>query len=118
MCSVTSVYVRDVSTTFQLPLGHSVAALGGVGGGIVGENVICPLRGVMFCAGPVTFCVTTGWPGATFPPLFWQTYVAETELAVRKAAVGPFPSPAALPLQVRPLVSDFVQVGVPTKCGL
>jgi hypothetical protein len=28
------------------------------------------------------------------------------------------PSPAAFPLQVSPLDSDLVQVGVPTKCGL
>src|SRR5215471_9785895 len=85
---------------------------------MVGEKVICPLRGVMSCVGPVTFWLTTGWPGAILPPLFWQLYVAATELAVRKACVGPFPSPAALPLQVRPLVSDLVQDGVPTKCGL
>src|SRR5215472_4981636 len=104
--------------TFQLPLGHTAAELGVGGGGIVGENVICPLRGVMFCTGPVTFDSTTGCPGATLPPLFWQTKVAVTESAVRKAAVGPLPSPAAFPLQVRPLESDLVQLGVPTKCGL
>jgi hypothetical protein len=43
--------------------------------------------------------------------------VALTESAVRKAAVGPFPRPAAFPLQVSPLLSDFVQLGVPMKCA-
>ena len=60
MCSTTFVYVSDVSRTDQFPFGHSVLALGVGGGGIVGENVIWPLRGVMFCVGPVTFCRTTG----------------------------------------------------------
>jgi hypothetical protein len=44
----------------QFPFGHSVAALGGVGGGSVGENVISPLCGVIVCCGPVTFCETIG----------------------------------------------------------
>src|SRR5215472_2422294 len=104
--------------TFQLPLGQSTAGLGVGGGGIVGENTMFPLLGGMLLVGPVTFDSTTGWPGATLPPLFWQTKVADTESAVRKAAVGPLPSPAAFPLQVRPLDSDLVQLGVPTKCGL
>jgi hypothetical protein len=52
-----------VRITFQLLLGQSTFGLGAGGGGIVGENVICPLRGVMFCTGPVTFDWTTGWPG-------------------------------------------------------
>jgi len=43
MCSTTSVYVRDVRRTVQFPFGHSVFALGGVGGGMVGEKVIWPL---------------------------------------------------------------------------
>jgi len=110
--------VSDVSRTVQFPFGHSVAALGAVGGGIVGENVIWPLCGVMFWVGPVTFWVTTGCPGATLPPLFTHSYVAATEVAVRNAVVGPFPSPAAFPLHVRPVLTDFVQVGVPMKCGL
>jgi hypothetical protein len=109
--------VSDVSTTFQFPFGQSAAALGVGGGGMFGANVIWPLRGVIFSAGPVTFWLTTGCPGATLPPLFWQTYVALTESAVRKATVGPFPSPAAFPLQVSPALSDFVQDGVPTKCA-
>jgi hypothetical protein len=46
MCSTASVQVSEVSTTFQLPWGHTADELG-AGGGIVGENVICPLRGVM-----------------------------------------------------------------------
>jgi hypothetical protein len=54
------VYVSDVSLTDQLPLGHSVAALGGAGTGIVAEKVIWPLCGVIVCVGPVTFCVRTG----------------------------------------------------------
>ncbi len=32
--------------------------------------------------------------------------------------IGPFPSPAAFPLQVRPVLTDFVHVGVPMKWGL
>src|SRR3989442_5592480 len=73
----------------------------------------------MVCVGPLTFCRTTGWPGATLPPWFTHSYVADTLGAVRKAAVGPFPSPAAFPLQVNtPVVAFFVHVGVPMKCGL
>src|SRR5712691_5094676 len=53
-----------------------------------------------------------------FPPWFTHTYVASTASAVRNARVGPFPSPAAFPLQVRPVLTDFVQVGVPMKWGL
>ena len=43
MCSTTFVYERDVILTVQFPFGHSVFALGGVGGGMVGEKVIWPL---------------------------------------------------------------------------
>ena len=43
MCSTTFVYVRDVRRTVQFPFGHSVFALGGVGGGMFGEKVIWPL---------------------------------------------------------------------------
>jgi len=42
-----------VSTTVQFPFGHSTAGLGGVGGGMVGENVICPLCGVIVWVPPV-----------------------------------------------------------------
>src|SRR5262245_27398572 len=118
MCSTTFVYVRDVNRTVHFPLGQSDAALGVAGGGMVGENVIWPLRGVMFCTGPVTFSVTMGWPGATLPPWFTHSNFASTLLAVRKASVGPFPRPAAFPLHVRPLLRDFVHVGVPMKCAL
>ena len=74
--------------------------------------------GAIVCVGPATFWVTIGWPGATFPPLFTHTKVAFTEPAVRNAAVGPLDSPAAFPLQVRPVSTDFAHPGVPTKCGL
>jgi len=47
-----------------------------------------------------------------------HSYVAVTELAVRNAALGAFPNPAAFPLQVRPVLRDFVHVGVPMKWGL
>jgi hypothetical protein len=33
-----------------------------------------------------------------------------TESAIKKAAVGPLPSPAAFPLQVKPLVTNLVQL--------
>ena len=56
--------------------------------------------------------------GGDVPAMLTHSYVAVTELAVRNAAVGPFPSPAAFPLQARPALIDFVQAGVPTKCGL
>src|SRR5438105_4593395 len=104
MCSTTFVYVRDVNRTVHIALGHSVAALGGVGGGMVGENEIVPLRGVIFCTGPVTVSATAGWHGATLVPWFTHTYVASTFSAVRNASVGPFPRPAAFPLQVRPVL--------------
>ena len=54
------MYVSDVRRTDQFPLGHSVRALGVGGGGRLGENVICPLCGVMGCDGPVTLLRTTG----------------------------------------------------------
>src|SRR5215472_551741 len=103
--------------TFQLPLGQSEAELGVGGAGIPAVKVMFPLLAGMFVTGPVTLFSTTGCPGATLPPLFWQTNVAVTESAVRKAAEGLLPSPAAFPLQVRPLVSDLVQVGVRTNIG-
>src|SRR4051794_34336744 len=41
--------------------------------------------------GPVTFCVTTSWPGAVLPPCFTCSHVAVTESAVRNATVDPLP---------------------------
>jgi hypothetical protein len=76
-----------------------------------GEKEIWPLRGWMFCVGPCTSLRATGCPGATFPPLLTHSNVAVTESAVRNAAVGPFPSPAAFPLQVRTPEFDVVHVG-------
>src|SRR5262249_7631056 len=87
-------------------------------GGSVTVKVICPLRGAMFCTGPVTLLTTIGWPGATFPPLFTHSDVALTLDAVRNACTGPLPSPAAFPLTVSPAVRDFEMLKPPTKCGL
>src|SRR5260370_29193430 len=42
MCSTTFVYERDVILTVQFPFGHSVFALGGFVGGMVGDKVILP----------------------------------------------------------------------------
>jgi hypothetical protein len=52
------------------------------------------------------------------PPWLRQTYVALMLSAERKATIGPLPSPAAFPLQVRTPLFDLLQVGVPMKCAL
>ena len=45
MCSTTSSYVREFIRTLQLGLGHISSAPGRGGGPMVGDAVICPLRG-------------------------------------------------------------------------
>jgi hypothetical protein len=47
MCRTTSLYTSEVSRTDQFPFGHVVLELGVGGGGMVGENVIWPLWGVI-----------------------------------------------------------------------
>ena len=83
-----------------------------------GEKVIWPSRGVIACSCPSTGPVNVPCPGAMLPPWLRQTYVALMLSAVRKASVGPLPSPAAFPLQVRTPLFDLLQVGVPMKCAL
>src|SRR6266487_1877795 len=70
--------------TFQLPLGHTAAELG-VGRRNRRRERDLPVARCDVCLEPVAVCVTGGWPGATLPPLFWQTCVAVTESAVRNA---------------------------------
>ena len=68
----TLFHVTDVNTRVQLPLGQPLG-LGAGGTGRFAVKLMLPPDEVIVPGGPLWLGVWVGCPGATFPPLLWQT---------------------------------------------